>query len=303
MLFFILGVGSTKLPRVDVRSRHDLSSQQRIAHFAGKGNVDVMQMLIELMSPICSHTWYLVQTERPAEVIAVNLQLWSKIVKKMRHKKPSNKKNASKEEKKIIVKGGTRHTPRRDPISDEKFMLRGGNLASAGGPSQPAETGIARAETLGPDGGQRTWKPGPDAAVGPTGAQESTPSLFPSGSTYSLGKSGGARGGGPRGMGEEGGRPVAGTRHATQPPAGAAAGRRASTVVACAVPLHGATVVGSNTGLGRGQDNGESSDVAQELGTTPGTASAVFPRLGYAMADGTNITRQPGHNNTQSQSQ
>jgi hypothetical protein len=49
-----------------------------------------------------------VQTERPAEVIAVNLQLWSKIVKKMRHKKPSNKKNASKEEKKIIVKGGTR---------------------------------------------------------------------------------------------------------------------------------------------------------------------------------------------------
>ncbi len=58
-------------------------------------------------------------------------------------------------------------------------MLRSGNLASAGGPSQPAETGFARAETLGPDGGQRTWKPGPDAAVGPTGAQESAPSLFP----------------------------------------------------------------------------------------------------------------------------
>jgi hypothetical protein len=64
-------------------------------------------------------------------------------------------------------------------------MLRGGNLASAGGPSQPAETGIARAETIGPDGGQRTWKPGPDAAVGPTGAQESAPSLFPSGTMYS----------------------------------------------------------------------------------------------------------------------
>jgi len=127
-------------------------------------------------------------------------------------------------------------------------MLRSGSLASAGGPRQPAETGIDRAETLGPGGGQRTWKPGPDAAVGPTGAQESTPSLFPSGSTYS-GKSGGARAGGPRGMGEEGGRPGAGTRHATQPPAGAAAGGRASTVVACAVPLHGATVVGSNTGL------------------------------------------------------
>jgi len=177
------------------------------------------------------------------------------------------------------------------PCSKGKnFMLRGGSLASAGGPRQPAETGIDRAETLGPGGGQRTWKPGPDAVVGPTGAQESTPSLFPSASTYS-GKSGGARAGGPRGMGEEGGRPVAGTRHATQPPAGAAAGRRASTVVACAVPLHGATVVGSNTGLGRGQDNGESSDVAQELGTTPGTASAVFPRLRYAMAVETNTSR------------
>jgi hypothetical protein len=51
------------------------------------------------------------------------------------------------------------------------------------------------------------------------------------------------------------------------------------------------TVDGSNTGLGGGQDNGESSDVAQQHGTTPGTVSAVFPRLGYAMADETNITR------------
>ena len=114
-------------------------------------------------------------------------------------------------------------------------MLRGGSTGSAGGPRQPAETGIDRAENLGPGGGQRTWKPGPDAAVGPTGAQESAPSLFPSGTTYS-GKSGGARGGGPRGMGGVGGRPDAGTRHATQPPAGAAAGGRTSTVVACAVP-------------------------------------------------------------------
>ena len=112
-------------------------------------------------------------------------------------------------------------------------MLRGETLASAGRPSPPAVTGIARAETLGPDGGQRTWKPGPDAAAGPTGAQESAPILFPSGTMHS-GKNGGARGGGPRGMGEEGGRPGAGTRHATQPPAGAAAGGRASTVVTCA---------------------------------------------------------------------
>jgi len=62
----------------------------------------------------------------------------------------------------------------------KKFMATGGTLASAGGPRPPAETGIARAETLGPDDGQRTWKPGPDAAVGQTGAQESMPILFPS---------------------------------------------------------------------------------------------------------------------------
>jgi len=77
-------------------------------------------------------------------------------------------------------------------------------------------------------------------------------------------------------MDEEGGRPGAGTRHATQPPAGAAAGGRASTVATHAITLHGTTVVGSSRGLGEGQDNGESSDVAQELGTTPDTASAAL---------------------------
>ena len=118
-----------------------------------------------------------------------------------------------------------------------QLMLRGGSTGSAGGPRQPAETGIDRAENLGPGGGQRTWKPGPDAAVGPTGAQESTPILFPSARTSS-GESGGARAGGPRGMDEEGGRPGAGTRHATQPPAGAAAGGRASTVATHAITLH-----------------------------------------------------------------
>ena len=165
--------------------------------------------------------------------------------------------------------------PFRLKKKEKKLMLRGGSTGSAGGPRQPAETGIDRAENLGPGGGQRTWKPGPDAAVGPTGAQESTPILFPSARTSS-GNSGGARAGGPRGMDEEGDRPGAGTRHATQPPAGAAAGGRASTVATHAITLHGTTVVGSSRGLGEGQDNGESSDVAQELGTTPDTASAAF---------------------------
>ena len=146
-------------------------------------------------------------------------------------------------------------------------MATGGTLASAGGPRPPAETGIARAETLGPDGGQRTWKPGPDAAVGQTGAQESMPILFPSPARCSGNNSGG-RGGGPRGMDEEGGRPGAGTRHATPPPAGAAAGGRARTIAPYAAPPNGATLKDNNTGLDGGQDNGESSDAAQQHGTT-----------------------------------
>ena len=171
-------------------------------------------------------------------------------------------------------------------------MVKRGTLASAGGPRPSAETGIARAETLGPDGGQRTWKPGPDAAVGQTGAQESMPILFPS-PAPSSGNNSGGRGGGPRGMDEEGGRPGAGTRHATPPPAGAAAGGRSRTIVPYAVPPNGATLKDSNTGLDGGQDNGESSDAAQQHGTTPGTASAVFNSLGYAMAGETKTPRQP----------
>ena len=130
-------------------------------------------------------------------------------------------------------------------------MATGGTLASAGGPRPPAETGIARAETLGPDGGQRTWKPGPDAAVGQTGAQESMPILFPS-PAPSSGNNSGGRGGGPRGMDEEGGRPGAGTRHATPPPAGAAAGGRARTIAPYAAPPNGATLKDNNTGLDGG---------------------------------------------------
>ena len=101
-------------------------------------------------------------------------------------------------------------------------MVTGGTRAAAGGPRQSAETGIARAETLGPDVGQRTWKPGPGVAEGPTDAQESAHSLFPSG-IPNPGKRAGAHGVGPRGMGEEVGRPGAGARHATQPAPGTAA--------------------------------------------------------------------------------
>jgi hypothetical protein len=140
-------------------------------------------------------------------------------------------------------------------------MATGGTLASAGGPRPPAETGIARAESLGSDGGQRTWKPGPDAAVGLTGAQEPMPILFPS-AAPSSGGGGGGRGGGPRGVGGGGGGPGAGARHAVPPPAGAAAGGPARTIVPCAVPPNGATLKDRNTGLDGDQDNGESSDAA-----------------------------------------
>jgi hypothetical protein len=107
-----------------------------------------------------------------------------------------------------------------------EFMLTGGTPAApAGGPRQLAETGIARAETLGPDGGQQTGKPGPGGAEGPTDAKESAHNLFPLG-MLKQGKGAGARGGGPRDMGEEVGRPGAGARHATQPAPGTAAGGR-----------------------------------------------------------------------------
>ena len=64
-------------------------------------------------------------------------------------------------------------------IRKKKFMVTGGTRAAAGGPRQSAETGNARAETLGPDGGQQTWKPGPGGAEGPTDAKESPHILFP----------------------------------------------------------------------------------------------------------------------------
>jgi len=99
-------------------------------------------------------------------------------------------------------------------------------------------------------------------------------------------------------MGEEVGRPGAGARHATRPTTGAAAGGRAATGAASTVAQHGILAGGKDVRLGGGQDNGELSDVAQKYGTTPGTASAVFPRLGYAMADGANINSQPGPTNT-----
>ena len=136
-----------------------------------------------------------------------------------------------------------------------------------------AETGIARAETLGPDGGQRTWKPGPGGAEGPTDAKESSHDLFLSGMLQPR-KRAGPRGGGPRGVGEEVGRPGARARHASRPAPGAAAGERAITDATPTVAQHGMLADGEDARLGGGRDGGELSDVSQKYGTTPGTASA-----------------------------
>ena len=90
------------------------------------------------------------------------------------------------------------------------MVWTGWTRAAAGGPSQSAETGNARAENLGPDGGQQTWKSGPGGAEGLTDAKESPHILFPL-SMPTTGEGAGA-GGGPRGMGSEVGRPGAGAR-------------------------------------------------------------------------------------------
>ena len=64
------------------------------------------------------------------------------------------------------------------------------------------------------------------------------------------------------------------------------------------IAQHGTLADNKGTRLGGGQDNGELIDVSQKYGTTPGTASAIFPRLGYAMAYGANTRSRPGPVNT-----
>jgi hypothetical protein len=83
-------------------------------------------------------------------------------------------------------------------------------------------------------------------------------------------------------MGAAVGRPGAGARRAARPAPGTAAEGRAIRGAVSTIAQHGTSADNKSTRLGGGQDNGELSDVAQKYGTTPGTASAVFPRLGYA---------------------
>ena len=96
-------------------------------------------------------------------------------------------------------------------------MVKDGIWVAAGGLRQSAETGNARAETLGPDGGQQTWKPGAGGAAGLTDAKESTQNLFLL-KMARPGKETGAGGGGPRDMGAAVGKPGAGALRATRLP-------------------------------------------------------------------------------------
>ena len=73
------------------------------------------------------------------------------------------------------------------------------------------------------------------------------------------------------------------------PMAATAAGGRAIRGAVSTIAQHGTQADNKGTRLVGGQDNGELSNVSQKYGTTPGTASVVFPRLGYAMACGANI--------------
>ena len=166
-------------------------------------------------------------------------------------------------------------------------MVKDGIWVAAGGLRQSAETGNARAETLGPDGGQQTWKPGPGSAAGLTDAKESTQLLFRL-KMPTPGKETGAGGGGPRDMGAAVGKPGAGARRATRPAPGTTAGEQAVKSAVSTIARHKTSADNKNTRLDGGQDNGELSDMAQKYGTTLDTTSAIFPRLRYAITYGAN---------------
>ena len=75
---------------------------------------------------------------------------------------------------------------------------------------------------------------------------------------------------------------------------GTAAGGRAIRGSVSTIAQHGTPTDNKGTRLVGGQDNGELSDVSQKYGTTPGTASAVFPRLGYRLDRQTRYGRATG---------
>jgi hypothetical protein len=153
-------------------------------------------------------------------------------------------------QKKLLISG-----------AKKKIMVKDGIRAAAGGARQSAETGNAQAETLGPDGGQQTWNPGPGGAAGLTDAKEYTQNLFRLKMTRP-GKETGAGGGGPRDMGAAVGKPGAGALRVTRPAPGTTAGEQTVKSATSTIAWHKTSADNKNTRLDRGQDNGELSDMA-----------------------------------------
>ena len=108
------------------------------------------------------------------------------------------------------------------------------------------------------------------------------------------GKETGAVGGRPRDMGAAVGKPGAGVLRATRLAPGTTAGEQAVKGPSSTTAWHKTSTENKNTRLDRGQDNGELGDMAQQYGTTLDTALAIFPRLRYDMANGSNINTQLG---------
>jgi hypothetical protein len=170
---------------------------------------------------------------------------------------------------------------------DETTALKSGIRAVAGGLRQSAETENARAETLGPDDGRQTWKPGPGGAAGLTDAKESTQNLFRL-KMVRPGKETEGGGGGPRDMVAAVGKPGAGALRATQPAPETTAGEQTVKGASSTIAWCKTSAENKNTRLDRGQDNGELSDMSQKYGTTLDTTlaiSAIFPRIRHSVRD------------------
>ena len=105
-------------------------------------------------------------------------------------------------------------------------MVKDNILTEAQGLHRSTETWNARAETLGPDGGPQTRKPGPGDAVELVGTEKYTQDLFRL-KMVRAGRETGADGGGARDMGAAAGKPGGGARRATRPTPGTTAGEQA----------------------------------------------------------------------------
>ena len=158
-------------------------------------------------------------------------------------------------------------------------MVKAETRAADKGLRQSTEMRNVRAETLGPDGGPQTRKPGSGGAAGLADAGEYTQNLFRL-KMVRPGTETGAGGGGPRDMVAAVGKPGAGALRVTRPAEQTVKGPSSTTA------LHKTPAENKNTRMDRGQDNGELGDMAQQYCTTLDTALVIFPRLRYDMANG-----------------